>query len=280
MYAAAEADSAAAGGSTGATGEADDDVVDAEIVDEPTDDGRAADGRRRRRPPRARTSDRPHAADEAVEPGRAGARTRPARPRRRPAEMASETEVEEVGGAPDADGDLDARGPAGRADRWTSSGSRPSTSTTSAGSTATASWCSENATYAALAPITEVLDTIDRAREHGELDGGFKAVAEQLERIVAGLGLVKFGAVGDPFDPTIHEALSHIGEDPDVEVTTCKVIAKAGYRIGDRVVRAAQVLVVDPVTGPGRRTGGRAGRAPSRRADGTDDSRRRSNDDE
>jgi molecular chaperone GrpE len=113
----------------------------------------------------------------------------------------------------------------------------------------------ENATYAALAPITEVLDTIDRARdsaarEGGELDGGFKAVAEQLERIVSGLGLTKFGAVGDPFDPTIHEALSHIGEDPDVEVTTCKVIAKAGYRIGDRVVRAAQVLVVDPVTGP------------------------------
>src|SRR4051794_19961732 len=106
----------------------------------------------------------------------------------------------------------------------------------------------QNATYAALAPITEVMDTIDRAREHGELDGGFKAVADQLERILAGVGLVKFGAVGDPFDPTIHEALSHIGEDPDVTVTTCKVIAKAGYRIGDRVVRAAQVLVVDPAT--------------------------------
>jgi molecular chaperone GrpE len=104
----------------------------------------------------------------------------------------------------------------------------------------------ENATYAALAPITEVLDTIDRAREHGPLEDGFKAVADQLERVVTGLGLSKFGAVGDPFDPTIHEALSHIGEDPDVEVTTCKVIAKAGYRIGDRVVRAAQVLVVDP----------------------------------
>ena len=108
----------------------------------------------------------------------------------------------------------------------------------------------ENATYAALAPITEVLDTIDRAREHAPLEDGFKAVADQLERIVAGLGLAKFGAVGDPFDPTIHEALSHIGEDPEVEVTTCKVIAKAGYRIGERVVRAAQVLVVDPTSGP------------------------------
>jgi molecular chaperone GrpE len=102
----------------------------------------------------------------------------------------------------------------------------------------------------ALAPITEVLDTIDRAREHGDLDPGFQAVADQLERVVSGLGLTKFGEVGEPFDPRIHEALSHIGEDPEVEVTTCKVVAKAGYRIGDRVVRAAQVLVVDPPSGP------------------------------
>lgn len=104
----------------------------------------------------------------------------------------------------------------------------------------------QNATYAALAPIVEVLDTIDRAREHGDVDGGFKAVADQLERVVTNLGLTKFGQVGDPFDPSLHEALSHIGQDPEVTVTTCKVIAKAGYRIGDRVVRAAQVLVVDP----------------------------------
>jgi molecular chaperone GrpE len=104
----------------------------------------------------------------------------------------------------------------------------------------------ENATYAALTPIIDVLDTIDRAREHEPLEGGFKATAEQLERVVSGLGLVKFGEVGDAFDPTVHEALSHIGTDAEVEVTTCKVVAKAGYKIGDRVVRAAQVLVVDP----------------------------------
>jgi molecular chaperone GrpE len=104
----------------------------------------------------------------------------------------------------------------------------------------------ENATYQALAPIIDVLDNIDRAREHGPLDAGFRGVAEQLERVVASQGLVKFGAPGDPFDPTIHEALSHVGTDPGVEVTTCQVIAKAGYRMGDRVVRAAQVLVVDP----------------------------------
>ncbi len=108
----------------------------------------------------------------------------------------------------------------------------------------------ENATYAVLAPITEVLDTIDRAREHPPVDEGLRAVADQLERTVTGLGLSKFGAPGDAFDPTVHEALSHIGEDPEVAVTTCKIVAKAGYRIGDRVVRAAQVLVVDPPSGP------------------------------
>jgi molecular chaperone GrpE len=103
----------------------------------------------------------------------------------------------------------------------------------------------ENAVYAVLAPMLEVLDNIDRAREAGELEGGFKGVAEHLERLVAGLGLSRFGAPGDPFDPTLHEALAHQGAE-DVEVPTAKFIAKAGYRIGDRVVRAAQVIVVDP----------------------------------
>jgi len=104
----------------------------------------------------------------------------------------------------------------------------------------------ENAVFAVLSPMLDVLDSIDRAREAGELEGGFKGVADQLERIVASLGLTKFGEPGDPFDPTHHEALSHVGTDPEVDVVTCKHIAKSGYRIGDRVVRAAQVLVVDP----------------------------------
>ncbi|WP_322920397.1 nucleotide exchange factor GrpE [Nocardioides renjunii] len=104
----------------------------------------------------------------------------------------------------------------------------------------------ETAAYKALTPVVEVLDTIDRAKEHGELEGGFKAVADQLERVVAAAGLVRFGEPGDAFDPTFHEALSHLGADPDVQVTTVKHVAKGGYRLGERVVRAAQVLVVDP----------------------------------
>ena len=106
----------------------------------------------------------------------------------------------------------------------------------------------QNATFAVLGGLLPVLDDIDRAREHGELEGGFKAVADSLERIVGALGLTKFGAKGDEFDPNVHEALMH-GHSPDVTTTTVDVVAHAGYRIGDRVVRAAKVTVLDPETG-------------------------------
>ena len=104
----------------------------------------------------------------------------------------------------------------------------------------------ENATWKALTPIVDVLDTIDRAKESGELESGFKAVADQLANAVQVSGLIRFGEPGDEFDPNLHDALSHLGTDPEVSVTTCKHIAKAGYKLGERVIRAAQVLVVDP----------------------------------
>ena len=103
----------------------------------------------------------------------------------------------------------------------------------------------QNATYGVLSSLLPVLDDIDRAREHGEVEGGFKAVADSLERVVSGLGLTKFGAPGEPFDPNVHEALAH-GHSPDVTETVVEHLAQAGYRIGDRVVRAAKVTVLDP----------------------------------
>ena len=103
----------------------------------------------------------------------------------------------------------------------------------------------QNAIFAVLGELLPVLDDIDRAREHGELEGGFKAVADSLERIVNALGLTKFGAKGDEFDPNLHEALMH-GHSPEVTTTTVDVVAHAGYRIGDRVLRAAKVTVLDP----------------------------------
>ncbi len=103
----------------------------------------------------------------------------------------------------------------------------------------------QNATFSVLSALLPVLDDVDRAREHGELNGGFKAVAEALERVVAGQGLEKFGTPGDPFDPRVHEALMH-GLSTEVDTTTCDKIVQAGYRVGERVVRPAMVTVVDP----------------------------------
>ncbi|KQT92348.1 molecular chaperone GrpE [Marmoricola sp. Leaf446] len=103
----------------------------------------------------------------------------------------------------------------------------------------------ENAVFTVLSGLLPVLDDIDRAREHGEVEGGFKAVADSLDRTVSGLGLTKFGAKGDEFDPTLHEALMH-GSSPEVDTTRVDVVAQAGYRIGERVVRAAKVTVLGP----------------------------------
>ena len=103
----------------------------------------------------------------------------------------------------------------------------------------------QNAVFAVLSSMLPVLDDLDRAREHGELEGGFKAVADSLERIVHALGLTKFGAKGDEFDPNHHEALMH-AHSADVTTTTCQNIVSAGYMIGERVVRPAKVTVVDP----------------------------------
>jgi molecular chaperone GrpE len=103
----------------------------------------------------------------------------------------------------------------------------------------------QNAKFATLSALLPVLDDVDRAREHEELTGGFRAVAESLERIVASQGLVRFGVKGDPFDPRLHEALMH-SLSPEVTTTTCDKIVQAGYEIGGRVVRPAKVTVVDP----------------------------------
>ena len=96
-----------------------------------------------------------------------------------------------------------------------------------------------------LTALLPVLDDIDRAREHGELDGGFKAVAESLERSMEGFGLQRYGQVGDTFDPRIHEALAH-GYSDAVDGPTCQAIVQPGYRLAERILRPARVAVVEP----------------------------------
>jgi len=93
--------------------------------------------------------------------------------------------------------------------------------------------------------LLPVLDDIGRARDHGELEGGFKSVADALESSLEKLGLKPFGSPGEPFDPIVHEALTHT-YSPDVTEPTCVQVFQPGYRIGDRVVRPARVAVADP----------------------------------
>ncbi|MFW6691842.1 nucleotide exchange factor GrpE [Streptomyces sp. MAR4 CNX-425] len=99
-----------------------------------------------------------------------------------------------------------------------------------------------------LTELLPVLDDIGRARDHEELVGGFKSVAESLETVVAKMGLMQFGKEGEPFDPLIHEALMH-SYSPDVTETTCVQILQPGYRIGERTIRPARVAVAEPQPG-------------------------------
>ena len=98
---------------------------------------------------------------------------------------------------------------------------------------------------AALGELLPVLDDVGRARDHGDLEGAFKSVAESLESTVARVGLEKYGVAGDPFDPTIHEAISH-ELSAEVSGPTCTTVFQPGYRYKGRVLRPAIVAVTDP----------------------------------
>ena len=103
----------------------------------------------------------------------------------------------------------------------------------------------EITTAIVLSEFLPVLDDISRAEEHGELTGGFKAVADQLQTITSKLGLTKFSDVDVPFDPNIHEALMH-STSPDVTETSVTQVLQPGFKFKDRVIRPARVAVTDP----------------------------------
>jgi molecular chaperone GrpE len=103
----------------------------------------------------------------------------------------------------------------------------------------------ELATAAVLQSLLPVLDDLDRARDHGDLNGPFGSVAEQLSGALAKHGLESFGMKGDKFDPQIHEAVAHM-QMPDVDGPTCIDVMRSGYRLGDKLLRPALVAVAEP----------------------------------
>jgi molecular chaperone GrpE len=103
----------------------------------------------------------------------------------------------------------------------------------------------EQALANVLNELVPVLDDIGRAREHGELVGGFKSVAESLEGIVTKLGLTSFGEAGEPFDPMLHDALMHSYSASVTEPTAVQIL-QPGYKVGERIIRPARVAVAEP----------------------------------
>jgi molecular chaperone GrpE len=92
--------------------------------------------------------------------------------------------------------------------------------------------------------LLSVLDDIERAKQHGDLTGAFKAVADKLVATLERVGLESFGFDGEEFDPAVHEAVQH-DTSPDVGGPTVTAVLRRGYKFGDRVVRAALVGVTD-----------------------------------
>jgi len=104
----------------------------------------------------------------------------------------------------------------------------------------------DQAVAGVLEALVPVLDDVDLARQHGELTGTpFAAVAEKLEATLTRFGWERFGQVGEPFDPQVHEALMHQHSD-DVSEPTVSMVMQPGHRVAGRIVRAARVAVTSP----------------------------------
>ncbi len=103
----------------------------------------------------------------------------------------------------------------------------------------------ERAKAVVLGQLLGVLDDLERARSHGDLDAGpLKSVADKLTTALAGLGLAEFGVEGQEFDPGLHEAVQHEGDGSNPVIGH---VMRKGYRLGEQVLRHALVGVVDAV---------------------------------
>jgi molecular chaperone GrpE len=106
----------------------------------------------------------------------------------------------------------------------------------------------ERAKAAVVSQLLGVLDDLERARSHGDLDSGpLKSVADKLVGALTGLGLTAFAAEGDDFDPALHEAVQHEGDGGAGSKPVIGNVMRQGYKLGEQVLRHALVGVVDTV---------------------------------
>lgn len=94
--------------------------------------------------------------------------------------------------------------------------------------------------------LLPVVDAIEAARQHDQVDGGFKLVVEALQKVFGKHGLVVYGEVGEEFDPHLHEALMQVPLEGDHTTTVISAVMQKGIQMGDRIVRPARVGVADP----------------------------------
>ncbi|HUO86125.1 MAG TPA: nucleotide exchange factor GrpE [Thermoanaerobaculia bacterium] len=106
--------------------------------------------------------------------------------------------------------------------------------------------------YAAAAPLgelLEVLDNLERALAAGgsadDLKRGVEMTMRQLEEVLKRHGVERFDALGQPFDPAHHEAVSRL-EDSGVEEPTVVEELQRGYRLHERLLRPSRVVVAVP----------------------------------
>ena len=103
----------------------------------------------------------------------------------------------------------------------------------------------ERAKAVVISQLLPVLDDLERARSHGDLETSpLKAVSDKLVAVLTGLGLVAFGVEGEGFDPSLHEAVQHEGEGSNPVIGH---VMRQGYKLGDQVLRHALVGVVDTI---------------------------------
>ena len=100
----------------------------------------------------------------------------------------------------------------------------------------------------AVEKLLPVYDNLERALNQPTQDEAYKKGVEmtmtQLTEILSGLGVEIFGAVGDVFDPNLHNAVMHTEDENFGENTICQVFQK-GFKIGEKIVRFAMVQVAN-----------------------------------
>ena len=129
----------------------------------------------------------------------------------------------------------------------------------------------ERAKAAVVSQLLGVLDDLDRARSHGDLESGpLKLVADKLLSALTGLGLTAFGAEGDDFDPVLHEAVQHEGDGSEGSKPVIGNVMRHGYKLGDQVLRHALVGVVDTIPDDSTGDAGTEGAAKTETVDTVD----------